>query len=95
MRDGNFTLEDRKGAEDRLGKLADTGLFVPFVQNAAYAAAMLHVLNISGYDHKRMLRKLELGQHLLERKGSVDGYLRMLEEVYNHQMTAANRLRLW
>lgn len=95
FRKGEFVLTDEKGARERLDKLAGAGLFVPFVTNEKFGSAFLRAINVENYDHKRMLKKLELHQHLLEPKGSVQDSLRMLEEIYNYQMSETNRLRFY
>lgn len=97
FREGGFELSEEQliGAQERLGKLADVGVLVPFVREKAFTRAFLKAINVEGYDHARMLRKLELHQQLLERKASPEDYLRLIEDIYNHQMGESRRLRLY
>lgn len=95
FREGEFSIEDEAGARDRLSKLADVGMFAPMVNDRYFARAFLRILTIEGYDHKRILKKLQLHENLLRRYASLQDYLRMLEEIYNHQISEANRLRLY
>lgn len=94
---GEFTMTDaeRTAASDKLTKLAQTGEFVPTVNDRYFSRALLRAVAIDGYDHRRMLKKLALHQNLLRRYASTEDYLRMLEEIYNHQISEGNRLRLY
>lgn len=95
FRNGDFVLPDEKAARERLDALADVGVYVPFVGDKSFTRAFLNILKVDGYDQKRMLRKLELHQSMLERRGDVQGYSRLLEEIYNFQMSETARLRLY
>lgn len=95
FRAGEFVLKDEKAARERLDMLAEIGTVIPFVTEERFSRAFRKVMAVEGYDHKRMLRKLELHKHIVERKGSIEDYLRMLEDVYNFQMAPENRLRLY
>lgn len=95
FRNGEFVLEDEPGTRQRLSYLADTGLIVPFVSDKNFTLAMLKVMQAPGYDHKRMLKKLKLHQNMLERRATVQDYLRLLENIYNHGMSPANIVYLY
>lgn len=95
FRNGDFTFDNREEAIVRLDLLASAGEVVPMIRDRAFARAFLRVIKTPGYEHKRMLRKLGLHQDLLKRYSSVEDYLRMLEDIYNHQMSENNRLRLY
>lgn len=95
FKNGQFVLQDEAAARDRLDKLASAGEFVPMVNDRYFAKALLAVIKIPGYDHKRMLNKLSINQDLQRRYASVGDYQRMLEEIYNHRMSEASRLRLF
>lgn len=95
FRSGEFVLEDEKGARERLEKLAEVGQYVTFVNDISFARAILRVINLEGFDFKRLLHKLELHQNLLRRYATIEDYLRMLEEIYNFQMAETNRVRLY
>jgi hypothetical protein len=95
FRNGDFTFTDREGARERLDKLASVGQYVPFAGEKGFAGALLKTMAIEGYDHERMLRKLELHQNLLRRFVNIEDYQRMLEDVYNYQMQEGNRLRFF
>lgn len=95
FRSGEFVIPDEVSARERLDKLAEVGTIVPFITDEKFTRAFIQVIITEGYDHKRMLRKLKLHQHIVERKGTIEDYLRMLEDVYNFQMPPENRLRLY
>lgn len=97
FRKGDFKLADRKAAIDRLNKLAEVGEYAEELVNDRYfALAVLRAMNVDEYDHKHMVKKLELhGNQLLERRATTFDYLRLLEEIYNYKMSEENRTRLY
>lgn len=97
FRNGDFTMtpEQEVTARDRLTHLGDAAVFVPFAADRNFAFALLKAMTIENYDSKRMLKKIELHKGMMHREGSVEAYLRMLEEVYNFQMSEPRRQRLY
>jgi len=61
--------------------------------HAGFTAAMRHVLHTPGYDHDRMLAKMEYLSTELVRCPSIDAYLEVLERIYNYKAVEANRLQ--
>lgn len=95
FRRGEFVLADEKGTRERLNALAEIGMLVPFVNRKEFAMAILKAIKLEGYDQKRMLKKLELHNNLLEERAHVSDYLRLLETIYNFQISEGNRLRFY
>jgi hypothetical protein len=95
FRNGGFVLEDENGARERLEKLQQVQEFVTFGTNEAFTRALLKVIQLENYDHRRMLRKLAANPQLIRQMGTVQEMLRMLEDVYNYNMSEANRLRFF
>lgn len=95
FRRGEFVFRDVPAARARLDKLAEAVNTV-HIKDQDFALAYLKVMQITGFDQRRMVRKLaQVGEQIIRRFGNVVEYQRAFEEVYNHNMTEGNRLRLY
>lgn len=95
FRRGEFVFRDVPAARARLDKLTEA-VAVIYVKDQDFCYAYLKVMQVPGFDQRRMVRKLsQVGEQLIRRFGNVNEYQRALEEVYNHQMSEGNRLRLY
>lgn len=95
FRAGDLTIPDETVARDRLDSLIEIEGAGGFAKDHKFAVALLKAIQAEGYDHNRMLRKLNNSSSLLHRLGTVAEYQRMLEEIYNHGMSEGNRVRLY
>lgn len=97
IRNGEFEIEDMEGSVKRLNMLSEIGEIVGagFASDRYFVRAWLSVITAEGYDHQRMLKRLAKAGTLLKRYASRDDYCRMLEEIYNHNMSEVNRVRLY
>ena len=96
FRRGDFVLTDEAGSRNRLDKLSEVLALTPVVGvDKNFAFAFLKVLNTQGYDHNRMLQKLEAHPELMRRYGSISEYMRAMEEIYNYGNREAGRVRLY
>lgn len=95
FRKGEFVFRDVPAARARLDKLAEA-VEVTGNRDKNFAYAYLKVIAVSGFDQRRMVRKLtQVGDQLMRRFGNPTEYQRALEEVYNYSMSDGNRLRLY
>jgi hypothetical protein len=97
FRNGEFVFppEAVTATRERLDKLAEFGEKVPYDHDKQFALAVLKVINVPGYEHARMLAKLEQHGDTIRRFSAIADYLRALEEVYNFRMSESSRLRLY
>lgn len=97
FRKGDFTIGDLESTKYRLERLSQALEAVPHLKkDRSFALAYLKVQNTTGFDQARMLRKLnQVGESVVRRFANMADYLRALEEVYNFQISEANRLRLY
>jgi hypothetical protein len=97
FREGEFTMTQAQETAGRakLEALQRVSEYVPFTSQIYFAKAYMGILDIPGFDERHMLRKLGTHESRIHRMGSVDDYKRMLEEIYNHGVAQANRLRLF
>jgi hypothetical protein len=98
FRNGEYTLgEDQmREATRKLDKLAEVAEHNPIASTAPFAQAYLQAMvNNPDFDHARFISRLERSPHLLTRQAGVPEYLRVIEDIYNHNMSAENRVRLF
>lgn len=98
FRQGNYTLtpEEVRRATERLDKLSEIVELNPIARANQFALAYLQAItNNPEFDHARFMARLERSPHLLTRQAGVPEYLRVIEDIYNHNMSAENRLRLF
>lgn len=102
FREGRFVVPGVAGAVDRLAKLQQMFEAAPQVgKDKNYAQAFLKILTSEredqgGYDHDRMLTKLQAtGATILKKFATQAEYMRALEEVYNHRLSQRNRVYLF
>lgn len=95
FREGEFVLDNMDESRERLDKLLALGEYTPLVTDRTFALAVLKAFSVEGYDHARMLRKLAAQAGNLKSYRTLEDNLRQLEDVYNYQITEANRLRLY
>lgn len=95
FRDGEFVLRDMAATRARLDKFSEIAdIMGNREKNFAYA--YLKVMQVPGFDQRRMVRKVEqVGDQILRHFSNITDYQRALEEVYNYAYSDANRLRLY
>lgn len=96
FKEGNFELseEDMPMVIDRLEKLLAVQNVVGELHRGL-AKALVSVMDIEGYKHEQLLKKLALYPQLFKYLTRADDNLRMLEEIYNQHQSQDNRLRLY
>jgi hypothetical protein len=97
FREGNFTInpEQYKRARETLDSLTEITSVVPMGGQKEFGYAVLKAMSSPGYDHKRMVQKVEERGGSILRFAGVQDYLRALEELYNFKMPETSRVRLY
>lgn len=97
FREGNYTLtpEEVQSARERLDRLSELAELNPLARTIPFAIAYLQASGVNDFDHARLVSRLERNPQMLTRQAGVPEYLRILEDIYNHNMSAENRLRLF
>lgn len=62
---------------------------------AMFAQAMYNIMRNPNYDHQHMLHKITVNNTELHKLGTVNDYLRFIENVYNYKVSEENRVRLY
>lgn len=94
LKEGNFKIKGLTGAI----KLADALVLVrPYVGNAWKDRAFLKALQLAFkvVGSKKMVKRLSTSPLKIVRQAGVKEYLRNLEEIYNHHLTEASRVRFF
>lgn len=97
FRNGAFTLspDEVVTAKERLEKLKELADLNPLFETITLAIAYLNVSQVSGFDHNRLVSRLERNPNMLTRQGGTPEYMRVLEDIYNYNISADNRVRLF
>lgn len=93
---GDFTMtEEGKKEAYKMAQIINQISRVTGVKSGEFLYAVIRVSKSVGYNHDRMLEKLEkLGDTLPEKAIETD-YLRRLEDIYNHGYSEENKTRLF
>lgn len=95
FRNGDFVLENEEKVVDRLEMLTEAIDKAPLMHTRGLALAFLRVMQSDEYNHATMLKRLEKYGHKLFRVDDIESNLRQLEELYNHNTSLSNRVRLY
>jgi len=94
---GTFEVKDWQTAHDKAGQIME---FLPFfmhpkdVNNVYFGAAILKCLKTEGYDHDKMVKKVQAQTMRLRLQRNRRDTLEMLEEIYNFKCMQATRINL-
>lgn len=98
FRHGEFTLSEdgMRQATQKLDKLAEIAEMNPIASTGPFGLAYLQAMTRNAeFDHARFISRLERSPQLLTRQAGTPEYLRVIEDIYNHNMNAENRVRLF
>lgn len=95
FRDGEFVVKDEAAAAERLEKLSEAVEKLPLLHNRTIALAFLRIMQAEDYNHATMLKKLDKYGYKLRKVDELEANLRQLEDLYNHNVAVANRVRLY
>ena len=95
MKDGTFRVGDQTHADkvaDIVGYLGDLG--VPFVTNSRFVSALSQCLRAPCFKMEVFLRKAKAHLGCFERCRNVEGYMDLIESVYNHGTPRSKKVPL-
>ena len=95
LRDGTLTVVDILRAEETADALMDVKKYVPFADFNRFASAFVRVFENEEYNHKRMLTKLRQRKDVIRKLTTVEDYMRMLEDIYNHKLPLTDKIRFF
>lgn len=95
LREGELVINNVGSVKNTLNKLSEISEYTNLTSNRAFSIAMLKIFKNESYEHKRMVRKVKLHGERLQRYAQVEDNLRQIEELYNYQHQANNRVRLF
>jgi hypothetical protein len=83
FRSGNFTVKDRKWADDVAGIYVPMVALAPEIRNARFIGACMAVCRVELFEPKRLLENARRCREKLVPYSTQEAYLNMLESVYN------------
>ena len=89
---GEFDIDDRPRYVDRLEKLASFAMYMPQWRQQSFALAVLTMLKNEDYDHNQMMQKLQVSG-LIPHQADRATYLRVLEPIYNRNVSIGHQTR--
>ena len=95
LRDGALKVVDILKAEEMADALMDVKKYVPFADYNRFASAFVRVFENKEYNHNRMLTKLRQRKDVIRKLTTVEDYMRMLEDIYNHKLPITGKIRFF
>lgn len=95
LRDGTLKIIDILRAEEIADALMDVKKYVLFADYNRFANAFVRVFENKEYNHKRMLTKLRQRKDVIRKLATVEDYMRMLEDIYNHKLPITDKIRFF
>ena len=95
LRDGTLKIIDILKSEEVANALMDVKKYVPFADYNRFANAFVRVFENKEYNHKRMLTKLRQRKDVIKKLATVEDYMRMLEDIYNHKLPITDKVRFF
>lgn len=96
FRRGEFEVTDAEAAQQNLDRLLEVREVIRIPMLAPFAIALLYAFKTEGFKYDHFMNKLKMhGDEYLRRTTSVADCLRMIEDIYNYQLSDKNRLRIF
>lgn len=92
--DGTFKIKDREWADAVAGIYSAFCTMQPVLRKNAFLEACMSVCRVEGFDPKRLIAGGQAQPEKLVNYGTRDGFLQMLEELYNFRRTTKNLVPL-
>lgn len=83
--DGTFEIKDRAWAEAVVSVYGPLVKLNGAIRNAAFLAACMATCRVAGFDTKRLIAGARQKPEALKSYSTREGYLEMLEDLYNHR----------
>lgn len=90
---GKFRVMDLEGAKEKAAMMAQLAPLFSHWKDAPFIKALLFCLNRSGFEFKTFLHRVTQNPTMLKPCTSIDGYMLLIEEVYNYRSTKKVPLR--
>lgn len=84
---GEFRIKDREWADSVAGIYVALSRMAPVVKNAKFVEACMAACRVEDFDPKRLIQNASRCRDKFAGYSSRDGYLEMLEEIYNFGRT--------
>lgn len=96
FRRGDFEVGDLTEARKNLDRLLEIREIITIAMTNPLAAAFLQVFTVADFNYTRLIQRLRLApKTMLHSATNKHDYLRMIEDIYNYDMSDKNRKRLF
>jgi len=85
LKSGDLILRNKKRGTTILKWLDDWNKYFSDYKGRSFIRALVHMYNLDGYDHKKMMNKMRYQSSKLVSSNYTKTYLAMLEEIYNYK----------
>lgn len=92
--DGKYVCNDIEFAEQVAQAALQFSRWVTFYHESLFVRSVSNLLEHEGYDHKRMLRKMEYRSKSLVKCVSIEEYMTVFGAIYNYKESDADKLQL-
>lgn len=93
FKNGELVVRDLEGAKVKATMLGSLAPYFSHWKDAAFVKAFMFCLNRTGFDFKRLLHRVKQNPTMLKPAPTIDGYMLLIEEVYNYRATQKVPLR--
>lgn len=90
---GDFKVRDLEGAKEKASMLAELAPHFSHWKDAPFVKAFLICLNRTGFEFTVLLHRVKQNPTMLKPCTTMDGYMLLIEEVYNYRSTKKIPLR--
>lgn len=87
---GQFQASNITHAIKVAGAVRDFSKWVPFWKSSSFIHALGTLIENPDYDHRRMMEKMEYLSVRLVKCASLDDYLKVFEDIFNHKVHQKN-----
>ena len=93
FKSGEYKCNDVEFAEQVAQAVLQFSRWVPFYRESVFIGAIAQLFEHEGYNHERMLRKMEFQSTRLVKCVNIEEYLRIFSSIYNYQAKEADKFR--
>ncbi|HYG38507.1 MAG TPA: ParB N-terminal domain-containing protein [Cytophagales bacterium] len=92
--EGNLHVPDLEKSYDIALKLMDFKPYYPGYNRGTFVSCMLGIFEHKNYNHKEMIKKVELNPKALVDCTNVEAYKLLIENIYNYRRNKENKVSL-
>lgn len=88
VRGGGFAVSDSEHAEKVASVITEAAKVGRFAKNSLFVDAVRRCIGVKGFDIVRFVKKMHAHPYLMVAHANLDGYIGMIEAIYNYHASA-------